>query len=128
MPDIVRIGQNIFSKTAIDRIAGIDLFTAKGFPAGNAVMTMTTGRMQPRHAYTVAFLDGCDTFANFENNPDTFVAGDKRRIGFYRPIAFGGVQVGVTHARRFDFHKDLARCDFGHCDFFDRQGFAKFAD
>ena len=125
MANIVWIGQNIFGKAAIHGIAGIKLLATQCFPAGNAVMAMPAGGMQPRHTNTVALLDGCHAFANFGNDADTFMAGDKGRVRLDRPVAFGGVKVGVTHARCLDLDQNFPWCDLGYRDFFNRQRLAK---
>src|SRR3546814_6292446 len=54
--NIVGIGEDIFGKAAIDRIAGVLLFVAKRLPATQAMHAMPAGGVEPGHADPVAFL------------------------------------------------------------------------
>ena len=56
---------------------------------------------------------------------DAFVAGDEGQGGLDRPVAVGGVQVGVAHARGDHLHQHLAGWDVGDRHFFDPQGLAE---
>ncbi|KAF1852498.1 hypothetical protein Lal_00037231 [Lupinus albus] len=126
--DEVGIGQTIFGKAAVDRIAGVLLFGTQGFPAGAARRAATTGRMQPGHADTVAFLDVLHARAQRGDVARAFVAGNERGGGFDRPVAMGRVQVGMADAAGFELDQDLARTRRGDGHLFNRQGLAEFAD
>jgi hypothetical protein len=58
--------------------------------------------MQPRDADSISFLYVSDTRAQRHHDTSTFMPRDKWRSRFDRPIAIGGVQVGVTYAGRDD--------------------------
>ena len=47
--------------------------------------------------------------ADRDDVADALVAGDERRLRLDRPVALGGVQVGVADAARRDLDQDLAR-------------------
>jgi hypothetical protein len=53
------------------------------------------------------------------DDPDAFVARDERKVGLDRPVAVGGVDVGVTKTRRFYTDEDLALAGRRRADFFD---------
>ena len=54
-----------------------------------------------------------------------FMAGNERRVGLDRPVAFHGVQVGMADAAGLDLHQQLARAGSGHRDFLDGQRLAE---
>ena len=53
------------------------------------------------------------------------VSRNEGRAGLHRPVAIGGVQVGVADARGLDLHQDAARRDFRDRHFLDRQRLAE---
>ncbi len=56
MADIVRVREGVLGEAAIDRIAGVLLPIAEGFPATEAVPAMPAGRMQPGHSDPVTLF------------------------------------------------------------------------
>ena len=64
--------------------------------------------MQPGNADTVAFLGALTAAADGRDNASAFMAGDEGRRGLYRPVAFYGVQIGMTDTAGFYFYEDLA--------------------
>ena len=64
--------------------------------------------IEPGDADAVAFLDVRDAGAHRGDVAHTLVARDEWRCGLDRPVAVGGMQVGVTHAARRDLDEDLA--------------------
>src|SRR4029077_20486086 len=75
-------------------------------------------------------LDFCWWVLNFGIDGDAcaFVAGDKWRNRFDRPVAFRGVQIGVTHAGGDNFYQSLSRAQGGHWNFLNDEGLAEFFD
>ena len=69
----------------------------------------------------IAFLQANYVRAARRDDPDTFMAGDKRQRRLCRPIAVGGMQVGVTDAARNDLDQNLARPRGGNRNFLDAQ-------
>src|SRR5690606_9863081 len=100
----------------------------QGFPAAQAVLAVTAGRVQPRNADAVAFLDVGDALAHRDHMAYALVAGNEGGIGLYRPVAFSGVQVGVADATGLDLDQDVASGRAWNGDFFDHQRLAEFAD
>lgn len=49
----------------------------------------------------------------------TLVSTDERQLGWNRPIAVDGVQVGVAHARVLDVEQNLIRARLGDWDVFE---------
>ena len=126
--DIVGVGQHIVGEPAIDRIAGVELAFAQRLPAAEAVHAMAAGSVEPGHADPVAFLHMGDALAHGRNETHAFVARNEGRFGLHRPVAFGGMQIGVAHARGLDGHLDHTRLHFRNRHFLDPQRFAEGAD
>ncbi|MCY1450236.1 hypothetical protein D9M71_670250 [compost metagenome] len=84
--------------------------------------------VQPGHADAIAFLDAAYPGAHRGDEADALVAGDEGQARFHRPVALGGVQVGVADARGFDLHQDLPGAGQGNLHFLDPQGLAKGVD
>ncbi len=125
MADEIRIGHHIFGKAAIDGIAGIELFLAKRFPATKAMAAMAAGSVKPWNADTVAFLDMLDAAAHGGNETDTLMTRNEGRIGFYRPIALGGMKVGMAYAGSLNGNLNLAGTGLRYRHFINRQRFAE---
>ena len=95
---VVGVAQRVFGKAAVDRVAGVLLALAQRLPAAQAVRAMAAGRVQPRNADAVALLDMVDTGAHCGDiGPRPSWPGMKGGW-FDRPVALGGVQVGVADA------------------------------
>ena len=69
---------------------------------------MAAGRVEPRHADSVALLDDRDARAQRDDTTDRFVAGNEREFGLEGPVAVGGVEIGVADAAGFGLDQDLA--------------------
>lgn len=98
-----------FSKRAVFCVAAKFCFSTYRFACGEAVFTMSTRRIQPRHTHAIAFFGRGHAAAERGDNADTFVSGRKRQRGFDRPITIGRVQVGMTYPARLGFHQHLPR-------------------
>ena len=70
---------------------------------------------EPRQRNPVADLVRDDAVAELLDDPDALMTGDERCRRFDRPVAAGGVDVGVADAGRLDPDQDLAgaRCGDG---------------
>ena len=88
------------------------------------MLAVAAGGVQPGHADPVALLDRRDAGADGRDGADALVAGNEGRRGLHRPVAVGGVQVGVAHARGLDLDQDLARARLGYRHLLDRQRLA----
>ena len=126
--NIVGIGEDIFGKAAIDRIAGVLLFVAKRLPATQAMHAVPAGGVEPGHADPVAFLHMGDARTDGGDMPDAFMAGNEGRVGFDRPVPFCRVQVGMAHAGCRNLDQDLPGADRRDRRLLDDQGLAEFAD
>ncbi|MCY1240223.1 hypothetical protein D9M72_530600 [compost metagenome] len=125
-PHVVGIGDDIFAIAAVDGIAGVLLLLAQRFPALQAVLAIAAGAVEPGHADAVAFFHAGHAAAHGGNKAHAFVAGDEGQGGFDRPVAVGGVQVGMADARGFDLYLDLAGAGLGNRNFVDRERRAEF--
>jgi hypothetical protein len=127
-PDIVGIGHDILGESAVHRIAGVLLLGAERLPAAEAMLAVAAGGVEPGHADPIALLHVPDGRAHGGDVADAFVTRDEGRAWLDRPVALGGMQIGVADAGGRDFHQDLivGRLRDGH--FFDCQRLAEFAD
>ncbi|KAG1321179.1 hypothetical protein G6F63_013907 [Rhizopus arrhizus] len=123
--DIVGIGQCVLGEAAVDRVTGVALRLAQRLPATQAVFAMATRRVQPGDADPVAFPDVPYPASHGHDVPHALVAGDEWRVRFHRPVALGGVQVGVAYATGLDPDQYLARPRARYRDFLDHQWFAE---
>ncbi|PAV92719.1 hypothetical protein WR25_21442 [Diploscapter pachys] len=128
MADEIGVGDDIIGKAAIDRIAGVELALAQCLPPPQAMHAVAAGGVEPRHAHPVAFLDMLDALADRRDIADALMPRDEGRVGLDRPVALGGVQVGVADARRLDRDLDQAVADLGNGDFIDGERGTEFAD
>ncbi len=126
--DIVGIGNDIFGEAAVHRIAGVLLLLAQGLPAAHTVLAMATGGVKPGHADPVAFLHVPHACADGDDMAHALMARDERRLGLERPVAVGGVEVGVADAGRRYLDEDLSWAGRRHGDFFDCQRLAELMD
>ena len=62
-----------------------------------AVLTLSAGIAQPRNADPISFPESSGLASARLYNPDDLVAGDYRQFRQW-DVAFGRVQIGVTHA------------------------------
>ena len=122
---IRRSADDVLGKAAVYAVAGVVLRVTEAVPAGHAILASTTCIVQPGNARVIAFLQADDVRAARRDDPDAFMAGDKRQRRLCRPIAVGGMQVGVTDAARNDLDQNLARPRGGNRNFLDAQRLAE---
>ena len=122
------IGHHVFGEAAVHRVAGVLLALAERLPAAEAVLAVAAGGVEPGHADPVALLDVLDAAADGGDVADALVAGDERRVRLDRPVALGGVQVGVADARGVDRHLDHAGARLGDRHLVDGQRLAELAN
>jgi hypothetical protein len=70
----------------------------------------------------------CDSSPELGHNASAFVAGNKWRSWLDGPVAFRGVQVGMTHTGGDYLHKCLTWAWSGYWDFLNDEGLAEFLD
>ena len=78
-------------------------------------------------ALTLAELEAACLLADTDDGADHLMAGDEGGIGFHRPVAFGGVKVGMAHTRGLDRDLDHARTRLGDRHLIDAERFSEFA-
>ena len=81
---------------------------AKGLPAGQAEFTVSAGAVQPRDPDAVAFFEMGYACAHRCHDAGSFVAGDEGQGWLDRPVAIGGVKVGVANSAVGNFDQHLA--------------------
>jgi hypothetical protein len=77
MGDVIRVGEDVFGKAAVLRVATELRLGAHRFPGRQAMLAMTACREEPGDANTVAFLHPCHTSADCNDQPDALMAGNK---------------------------------------------------
>jgi hypothetical protein len=77
------------------------------------------------NAYRIPLFQAVNPGAARRNESRPFVTGNKRKRRPARPIAVGGMQVGVTDAGRDDLDEHFARAGRGNRHFLDRQRLAE---
>jgi hypothetical protein len=112
--DVVRIGAHEFGIAAVHAVARVLLAFAQRFPPADAMFAVTAGGVQPRRADAVAFLQVCHAPADGGHFAHAFVARYEGRVRFHRPVAHGGMQIGVANARGADADQDLTGADLWH--------------
>ncbi|CCM70712.1 hypothetical protein BN406_04430 (plasmid) [Sinorhizobium meliloti Rm41] len=115
-------------KSAVNRVARILLAAAERLPAGAAWRAASAGGVQPRHADSVPFLQSRDLGAELGNVANALVPGNEGRIGSHWPVALGGMQVGVTHARGLVFDQDLSGSWLRNRNFLNHKRLAELSD
>src|SRR5919206_4282325 len=85
---------------------------AERLPAGDAVVAGSARPAEPGDRDAVAELNFGHAGAEALDDPDALVAGNEGQLRLDRPVAVGGVNVGVAKPRSLDPNDDLARpCD-----------------
>ena len=93
---------------AVDGVPHVLRRLAVGLPARDAVAAVPAGVSEPRQRDAVADRDGRVALTELRDDADPFVPGDERHLGLDRPLAAGGVDVGVAQAGCLDPDQDLA--------------------
>jgi len=84
MRDIIRVGDNVFGEAAVPGIAAELCFRADGLLGRQAMLAMAAGRVEPRHADPIAFLDALDAGADPDHPADGLVARDEWQLRLQR--------------------------------------------
>src|SRR5271166_5016630 len=89
------------------------------------MLAMAAGRVEPRHADSVALLDDGDASAERDDTADGLVARDERRLGLEWPVAGRGVEIRVADPARFGLDQDLTGTGGRNIEFAEYEGFAE---
>ena len=81
--------------------------------------------MQPRDADGIAFFQTLHAGTECGDDAGAFVTRNERQRRLHRPVAVGGVEVGVTDAARHDLDEHLAWRRIGHPDLLDGERVAE---
>src|SRR5450432_2306975 len=114
MGDVIRVCQEVFGKAAILRITAELRFRAHRFPGRQAILAMTTRRVEPWHTDPVAFLHNRYSRSDGGDQPDGFVARNEWKRGLEWPIAMRGMEIGVANTAGLRLDQDLARLGRGY--------------
>ena len=92
------------------------------------MLAMAAGRVEPRHADSVALLDDRDAGAERDDAADRLVAGDERDFGLQGPVAGRGVEIGVADAAGFGLDQNLTGAGGRNVQLAEHQGLAELFD
>jgi hypothetical protein len=70
---------------------------------------LTAGVVQPSNTCTISLLQTNNARSASRNETHPFMAGYKRQRRFHRPIAVGGMKIGVTDPTSGHLDQNLAR-------------------
>ena len=119
---------HIFGKTAVHTVAGIVLVLAQRLPAGFAIFAAHAGVMQPGDTHRIAEFEIGDIRSQRGDHAGGLVAGNERWHRLDRPIAGGGVQIGVTDAAGLDLDENLSPSRHRHRNVLDYEGLTECPD
>jgi hypothetical protein len=117
MGNVIWIGEEVFGKTAVPGVAAELRLRAHRLPARQAVLAVTTRRVEPRHPDPVALLHNCHARSNGSDQTDRLMARNERECRLHRPVAVGRMEIGVADAAGLGFHQDLACSGRGNVPF-----------
>src|SRR5471032_2070403 len=123
---VIRIGEGVFSETAVHGISGVLLRFAECFPSAQTMIAVSARGVQPWNTNAIAFLNVTHPGPDFSHVADTLVSRDEGRIRLDRPVSVGSVQVRMANAAGFDLDKHLPRTGSWHGDFLDLQWLTEF--
>jgi hypothetical protein len=109
-----RFSQEVLGVAAVDGVTGIALLQAQSLPAGQAVLAGAARVTQPRHGHPLPELQASDAVADGVNWAHALVARHERRGWLDRPVAVGGVNVGIAQAGGLHPDRDLPRHRLGN--------------
>jgi hypothetical protein len=105
---ILRRSQHVLGIAAVSAVTGVLLMRAQRLPSAHAVLAFAASPAEPWDRHPASGSRVRDTFAEGDNDAHTFVAGHERQAGLHRPVAMGGVDVGVAEPAGFDTDGDLS--------------------
>src|ERR1700728_641610 len=128
MGNIIRVGEEVFSKTAVPGVAAELRLSTHRFPTSQAVLAVTTRRVEPRHPDSITLLHSCGARSNGSDQTDSFMARNERKCGLHRPVAVGRMEIGMAYAAGFSFDQDLTWSGRGNVPFLKLQRFSELLD
>jgi len=92
------------------------------------MLAVAAGRVEPGHPDTVALLYDRYPRADGGDQTDPLVAGNERRHRLHRPVAVGGMKIGVADATGLGLDQNLTGTRSGNVEIAERQGLAELLD
>ena len=128
MGDVVWICEEVLGKAAVPGIAAELGLGAHRLPPCQAILAMTTRRVEPGHSDPVALLYDRYARSDGDDQPDGLMARNEWERGLDRPVAMRGMEIGVAYTAGLGFDEDLARPGRRDVPFLKQQGFSKLLD
>ena len=113
--DVAGVADRVLGEAAVDRVAHVLLRFAERLAPAIAISAVATGIAEPRQRDAHTDLDSVAVArTDALDDPDPLVAWDERRRRLDRPVALGGMDVGVAQPTGLDPDEDLLRARLGH--------------
>ena len=102
------VAERVLGEAAVDRVARVELRFAKRLPAFVAIAAVAAGISKPRQGDPRPPLDPVVVAVPQRDDPaDPLVPGDEGRARLDRPLAAGGMDVGMAEAAGLDLDQHL---------------------
>mmetsp|Transcript_79432 Transcript_79432/g.174210 ORF Transcript_79432/g.174210 Transcript_79432/m.174210 type:complete len:207 (-) Transcript_79432:31-651(-) len=108
LADVGRQGHSVLCEAPVGSESCLVLLAANGLPAGQAVVAITAGVVQPGMADAITDGQGGDSLSELHDDSSTLVTRDDGQLGLHDPVTLAHMQVGVAHTRGDDLDQNLA--------------------
>src|ERR1700679_106194 len=98
MGNIIRIGEEVFCETAVPGVAAELCLSTHRFPTSQAVLAVTTRRVEPRYPDTITLLHNCHARSNASDQTDSLMARNKRKYGLHGPVTVGSMEIRMAYS------------------------------
>ena len=107
--DVLRRGDGVVGVGAVASVAGVALVRAERLPAGDAELALAARPTEPRDGDTCPDRQAGHAGSEGLDDAHALVPWHERDRRLHRPVAVGGVDVGVAQTGGLDAHEHLAR-------------------
>jgi len=122
------VGEGVFRVRSVHGVTGVLLARAERFPTADAVLAVTARGVKPGNAHPITLFYRGDALPQVRHVTHPLVAGYKGQLGLDRPVAVGGMNVGMADATCHDLHQNLPFSGLRHRDLFNRKRFTELAN
>ncbi len=126
MGHVIRVREDVLDEAAVPGITAELRLGAHRLPSRQAILAMTTRRVEPRNADPVALLHDRNARSNGRYQTDALMSRNEREFGFQRPVSMRGMEIGVAYAAGLRLNQDLPRPGSRNVPFPNHQGLSEF--